>query len=74
MDKKLDPSSFTNIFKESLPNTLSSLPEKAFNFCINDVSLPYLSEEEIECIEMFTKKYLSSIDYSLIHFSKKIME
>ena len=74
MDKKLDVGSFTNIFKDGLPNTLCNLPEKSFNKCISDFSLPYLSEEEKNCIEVYTKKYLNTMDYSLIHFSKKIME
>jgi hypothetical protein len=74
MDKKLDPGAFTNIFKDALPNTLSSLPAKAFNHCIKDYSLPYLSEEENYCVEFVTKKYLHSMDYTLIHFSRKIME
>ena len=51
MEKKLDVGSFTNIFKDGLPNTINNLPEKSFNFCINDFSLPYLSEEEKNCIE-----------------------
>jgi hypothetical protein len=74
MDKKLDAGSFTNIFKDGLPNTLSKLPEMSFNSCVSDFSLPYLSEEERACVELYAKKYLHSVDYTLIHFSKKIME
>lgn len=74
MDKKLDTRSFTNIFRDALPATVSGLPEKAFEHCVKDYEYPYLSEAEKVCIDHFTNKYLHAVDYTLIHFAGKIME
>ncbi len=74
MDKKLDTRSFTNIFKDALPATVVKIPEKAFSHCVKNYDLPYLSNEEKECVEQYTNKYLHSIDYTLINFAAKVME
>lgn len=74
MDKKLNPRMFTNIFMDTLPAMVSDLPEKAFDECIKSFDRQKLNEDEIECLSHFTKKYLSAIDYTLINFSKKVME
>lgn len=73
MDKKLTPEEFTNIFVDSLPNLTSNIQEKAFNYCVENLQLPSLLNSEKECLKNFTKRYLNSLDYSLIYFSKKLL-
>lgn len=74
MDKKLNSEMFTKIFVDSLPNILNNLQFKAFNSCVNNFDLPFLNDEEKACVDYYSKKYLFTIDYTLIHFSKKVLE
>ncbi len=73
MDQKLTPNNFTQIFKDSLANLTLQIPKKSFDYCIKDFNLPYLKEEEKKCIFEFTNKYLCTMDYALIWFSKKLI-
>lgn len=73
MDQKLTPISFTNIFRDSLPNLLTPIPAKSFQYCIKNYDLPYLSHAEKECVRLYTLKYLYSMDYILLNFSKKLI-
>jgi hypothetical protein len=73
MDKKLTPQEFSDIFVNSFPNSVYNLQQKAFEYCIKDLDFPYLNIEEKDCIKFFTSKYLSSIDYTLINFSQKVL-
>ncbi len=73
MDQKLTAQNFTNIFKDSVPNIVSQIPAKAFNACVKDYSLPYLNSEEKACVKDLTQKYMYSMDFSLLYFSKKLI-
>jgi hypothetical protein len=73
MDQKLTPQNFTSIFRDSVPNIVCNIPKKAFEECIHNFNLPYLSKEEKDCVREFTKKYMFSMDYSLLYFSKKLI-
>lgn len=74
MDKKLNPEEFTNIFVDSLPNSVNDLHSKAFNSCINNFDYPYLAESEKTCLESYSRRYMQSIDYVLINFSKRVLQ
>jgi hypothetical protein len=74
MDATLTAQAFTNIFENSIPSIISNVPKISFDSCITDFKVPYLSVEEKECIKSLTKKYLYSMDYSLIYFSKKLIK
>jgi hypothetical protein len=73
MDQKLTPSSFTNIFKDSLSSVVTPLPQKAFDHCIKNYEYPYLSQEEKDCVKNYSQRYFYSMDYVLINFSKKLI-
>ena len=73
MDQKLSSHSFTNIFKEAIPNMVSGLPKRAFDNCVKNYDLPYLSIEEKDCLKEYSMKYMFSIDHSLLYFSRKLI-
>lgn len=74
MESKLNAENFTQIFFDSLPQILLNIPNKAFDNCVKDFSKPYLSERETECLKIYSKKYLFSVDHTLINFSKRVLE
>jgi hypothetical protein len=73
MDQKLTPQNFSSIFRDSVPNIVSNIPKKAFEECIKNYNMPFLSKEEKDCVRQYTKKYMYSMDHSLLYFSKKLI-
>lgn len=65
---------FANIFSDSYPEIVNKLPQTVFNPCVSNFDVPYLSEEERECVRKMTEKYLYSIDHTMLYFSSRIME
>jgi len=51
-----------------------NLQGKAFNACVKDFEKPFLSQNEKHCVEAYTKKYLATIQSSVIYFSKRIVD
>ena len=74
MEAKLKVESFTQIFFDSLPTILENLPNKAFETCIKNFDRPFLTENEEKCLKDYTQKYLFSVDFTLINFSKKCLD
>jgi len=74
MESKLPAENFSQIFFDSLPQIIINLPNKAFNYCVNDFKKPFLSEMELLCLQKYSQKYLFSMDHTLINFSKKVLE
>jgi len=74
MDKNLTVEQFSDILANSYYNYVYNLQAKAFESCVKKFDRPFLSKEEDECLRTYTKRYLSTIQQSIVYFSKKIVD
>ena len=74
MDKNLTVEQFTDILINSYNQYVHNLQAKGFNACITSFDKPFISKEEDECLRTFTKRYLMTIQHSVVYFSKKIVD
>ena len=74
MDKNLTADQFSDILINSYHNYVHNLQAKAFNSCITNFDKPFLSQEESACISAYTLKYVSTIQHTIVHFSRKIVD
>ena len=74
MNNTITHDEFTQIFINSYPTYVYNLHKKAFDHCVTKYDLPYLSKSEESCINQYTKKYLLTIDSTIVYFTKKIVE
>lgn len=74
MDKNLTVEQFSDILMNSYHNYVHNLQAKAFDSCVDNFEKPYLSIEEKECISSYSLKYISTIQHTIVHFSRKIVD
>jgi GTPase involved in cell partitioning and DNA repair len=74
MDKNLSVEQFSDILVNSYHNYVHNLQAKAFISCVNKFDKPFLHKEEEECLRKYTRRYLTTIQQSVLYFSRRIVD